>query len=67
MRGVGKGQTVTLLLIPEVAKLIDQTEKAVGHQIGGGGGGDRGGSEDKEVEVMLKRVVGWLTVNSVQV
>ena len=53
MRGIGKGQTVNVYIVPEVKKLIDGTDS------GGGGGG--GNSNN-----VLSNVSAWLVVNSMR-
>jgi len=52
MRGIGKGQTVNVYIVPEVKKLIDGTDS------GGGGGGNSNN--------VLSNVSAWLVVNSMR-
>ena len=52
MRGIGKGQTITLFIIPEVKKLIDAEVNASG--------------SDVKPRSLIASVAAWLTCNSMR-
>ena len=76
MRGIGEGQTVTLLVIPEVQELMHrQLAKAGCRPPAGGGAG--GGASPRDAllatapdraarQRMLRDVAAWLVINSMQ-
>lgn len=57
MRGIGKGQTVTMMMVPEVKALIERTLNPAG---------DGGPEEEKEQPRVLCDIATWLFVNSVK-
>jgi Ca2+-binding EF-hand superfamily protein len=54
MRGIGKGQTIELFIIPEVLKLVSDNLKSVGIHVTG----------QEDTVTMCKNVSAWLNINS---
>lgn len=78
MRGIGQGQTLTLLIIPEVAKLITtEVAKGAGRPppapaaaaataAAGGGGLSSGVFGGAALLAVLNDVAAWLLINQMQ-
>lgn len=75
MRGIGKGQTIKLLVVPEIADRID-TQVSIGAGLGQPAQSDKyqmQGVNPREIETIvttpqfLKDVVSWLMINSMRV
>ena len=61
MRGIAKGQTIQLLLTPEVAKLVYiNSEKGMGRAVSE----DAVCPDNMAVAELLKRIASWLVINS---
>ena len=61
MRGIGEGQTITILIIPEVTELMQRQLTKAGYQ-----NGQTAGHEKGPQATLLQDIAAWLVVNSMR-